>query len=92
MHAYLFLPIYLCFAETEFHYPDEDRSRPPVPKHDDKPLMGLKTTKNFITTNAVENITSVPRKPEKKFVDTRIGDTQNLIPSGLEPVFILKKV
>ena len=54
--------------------------------------MGLKTNKNFITTNAVENITSVPKKPEKKFADTRIGDTHNLIPSGLEPVFVHKKV
>ena len=54
--------------------------------------MGLKTNKNFITTNAVENITSVPKKPEKKFVDTRNGDSHNLIPSGLEPMYVHKKV
>ena len=54
--------------------------------------MGLKTTKNFITTNAVENITSVPKKPAKKFADTKNGDTHNLIPSGLEPVYVHKKV
>nr|KAG5709343.1 hypothetical protein BaRGS_029192 [Batillaria attramentaria] len=77
--------------KEKFAYPDENSRRPPVPKKDDRPLMGLKTTKNFITTNAVEAITSVPAKPEKKFADTRIGDTHNLIPSGLEPVFVHKK-
>jgi hypothetical protein len=63
-----------------------------VPDRKDQPLMGLKSTKNFITTNAVNNITSVPKKPEKKFVDTRRGDQHNLIPSGLEPIFVHKKV
>jgi len=77
--------------KEEFKYPDADRSKPSVPKPDDTPLMGLKTTKNFITTNAVENITAVPKLPAKKFVDTKKGDVQNLIPSGYEPVFVHKK-
>ncbi|CAL1530970.1 unnamed protein product [Lymnaea stagnalis] len=77
--------------KEEFHYPDENRKRPPVPKKDELPLMGLKTTKNFINTNAVENITSVPKVPAKKYVDTRHGDVHNLIPSGFEPVFVHKK-
>ena len=79
-------------SEREFHYTDEDRKRPAVPPKQDHPLMGLKTTKNFITTNAVQNITSVPKKPEKIFVDTKKGDKNLLEPSGLEPVFIHKKV
>uniref|UniRef100_A0A0B6ZXA2 Enkurin domain-containing protein n=1 Tax=Arion vulgaris TaxID=1028688 RepID=A0A0B6ZXA2_9EUPU len=74
-----------------FHYSDDDKKKPPIPKKNDVPLMGLKTTKNFICTNAVETITSVPKLPAKRFVDTRHGDTQNLIPSGLEPVFVHKK-
>jgi len=74
-----------------FKYNDDNRKKPEVPKTNDTPLMGLKTTKNFITTNAVENITAVPKRPAKKFVDTRGGDTQNLIPSGYEPVFVHKK-
>jgi len=77
--------------KEDFHYPDADRNRPAVPERTDRPLMGLKTTKNFITTNAVENITSVPKKPAKKFADTRNGDTHNLIPSGLEPLHVHKK-
>jgi len=80
------------FPEKKFEYPDADRKRPTVPPKDEKPLMGLRTTKNFITKNAVENIMSVPKKPAKKFVDTRGGDTQNLIPSGLEPTYVHKKV
>lgn len=80
------------FLEREFHYPDEERKRPNVPPKQDQPLMGLKTTKNFITTNAVQNITSVPKKPEKIYVDTKKGDKNYLEPSGLEPVFIHKKV
>lgn len=78
-------------TKEPFKYPDEDFRRPPVPKVNDKPLMGLKTTKNFITTNAVEAITAVPSKPKKKFVDTRHGDAHNLVPSGLEPVYVHKK-
>lgn len=77
--------------KKEFHYPDEDRKRPTVPKPDDKPLMGLKTTKNFITQNAVSNIMSVPKKPEKNYCDTRIGDKHPLEPSGLDQQFIHKK-
>jgi len=77
--------------KEEFKYPDDSRKKPDVPKTNDTPLMGLKTTKNFITTNAVENITAVPKRPAKKFVDTKNGDTQSLIPSGYEPVFVHKK-
>ncbi|XP_041367659.1 enkurin-like [Gigantopelta aegis] len=69
----------------------QEAKRPAVPPRCDEPLMGLKTNKNFITTNACQNITSIPKKPEKKFADTRIGDTHRLEPSGLEPVFVHKK-
>ncbi|XP_013392035.1 enkurin-like [Lingula anatina] len=79
------------FAGEPFTYPDADRRRPPVPHKEDKPLMGLRTTKNFITNNAVGNIMSVPKKPDKNFVDTRGGDKWPLDPSGLEPKFIHKK-
>ncbi|XP_069111452.1 enkurin-like [Argopecten irradians] len=77
--------------KTEFKYPDEDRRRPAVPPKDNTPLMGLKTNKNFITTNAVQNITSVPKAPQKIYCDTRNGDKNFLEPSGLEPKYIHKK-
>ena len=40
--------------------------------------MGLKSNKNFINTNAVENIMSVAKKPQPKYVDTPGGTTNNL--------------
>ena len=78
--------------EKDFKYEDEDRKKPAVPKRDDQPIFGLKTNKNFITSNAVENIMSVPKKPEKNYVDTKKGDKNPLEPSGLEPKYIHKKV
>ncbi|KAF4031081.1 Calmodulin-binding [Phytophthora infestans] len=42
----------------KFNYPGT--TRPPVVKKDDKPIMGLKSAKNFITANAVETILAVP--------------------------------
>lgn len=35
--------------------------KPIVPKKDEKPIMGLKSNKNFIVSNAVENILSAPK-------------------------------
>ena len=36
----------------------------PVPTVKDKPVLGLRSNKNFIVTNAVENILSVPKAPK----------------------------
>ena len=47
-----------------------------MPCAKDAPVMGSKTTKNFITQNAVQNIGSVPRKPAHLSVDTKGGDKQ----------------
>lgn len=74
-----------------FSYTDGERRKPNVPRKDDRPIMGLKTTKNFITQNAVENIMSVPRKAERNYVDTKKGDKRPLDPSGMEPKFVHKK-
>lgn len=74
-----------------FKYTDDEAKKPSVPKRDERPIMGLKTTKNFITQNAVENIMSVPKHPSKNYVDTKKGDKHPLDPSGLEPTFIHKK-
>ena len=65
--------------------------KPPVPRHDEKPLMGIRTNKNFVNTNAVENIMSVAKKPLPKYVDTRNGDTSLLEKSGLVPKFLNKE-
>ncbi|CAD8059724.1 unnamed protein product [Paramecium primaurelia] len=44
----------------QYKYPPS--VRPPVPKKDEKPIHGLKSNKNFIVTNAVENILSAPKQ------------------------------
>ena len=38
------------------------KTKAPVPKREEKPVMGLVSSKNFITTNAVEAILSQPTK------------------------------
>lgn len=76
--------------KREFIYSDQVVRRPPVPRHDEKPLLGIRTNKNFINTNAVENIMSVTKKPLPKYVDTRNGDNSLLDPSGLVPKYTKK--
>lgn len=77
--------------KTEISATEYNKRKPHVPRHDDKPLMGIRTNKNFINTNAVENIMSVPKKPLPKFVDTRRGDNNLLDASGLVPKYIKKE-
>lgn len=40
-----------------------------VPKHDEKPIHGLVSDKNFIVANAVENILAAPKLPQTKEKD-----------------------
>jgi len=74
----------LCHSEAE-------RKKPPVPKNGDMPKMGFKTKKDFVTSNALANINSVPANPHRIYVDTRIGDKNLLDPSGLVPKYVAKK-
>ena len=79
-------------AEKPFAYPDAEHRKPLVPRKNEQPIIGLKTTKDFIKLNAVDNIMSVAKKPAKNFVDTKKGDKQPLETSGLEPKYVHKKV
>lgn len=65
--------------------------KPNVPTKTDKPLMGIHTKKDFIKTNAIENIMAVPKKPQHIYADTKSGDKQLLENSGLVPKYIKKK-
>jgi len=76
--------------KSAFIYSDDSNKKPAVPRHNEKPLMGVRTNKNFINTNAVENIMSVPKKSLPKYVDTKGGNTNLLEPSGLVPKYIKK--
>lgn len=53
--------------------------------------MAAKSGKNFITTNAIANITAVPKQPVPKYVDTPAGETHCLEESGLLPKYVHKK-
>ncbi len=82
----LMLPL----TDTDFKF--SDVRKPPVPGHTERPQMGAKSTRNFIATNAVNNIISVPRKPAPIYVDTSAGSKHQLEESGLVPKYINKKV
>jgi hypothetical protein len=43
---------------------DCSHKKAPVPKVTEKPVLGLKSDKNFIVTNAIENILSTAKKEE----------------------------
>lgn len=47
--------------------------------------------KDFISSNAFENINSIARKPKPSYVDTNSGHRNDLISSGLVPNYTLKK-
>lgn len=94
---------YLKAHEKEFKLPEKEyvpkKSREETPKKPEvpdqtknRPLLGIKTNKNFISQNAVDTIMAVPKNPEKTMVDTRKGDRFPLETSGLVPLYVKKKV
>ena len=56
------------FIEKTYHYKD-DSKKPPVPKKDEKPILGLVSDKNYIVANAVENILAAPKMPVNRDKD-----------------------
>ena len=58
--------------------------KPPVPSRNDKPVQGLKTEKNYVTSNAIEAINSTPKQgPEE---DVRLHEEYGRIPKYLSSV------
>jgi len=53
-------------GRTTASYPDSPKydfeKRPGVPRRDEKPIMGITTSKNYVTANAVEAILQVPKQ------------------------------
>jgi hypothetical protein len=68
----------------------EGTRKPPVPTRNEQNDPAAPTEKDFIKTNAIENITSVPRKPKAQYCDTNTGHKNDLLTSGLVPRFTLK--
>mmetsp|Transcript_66878 Transcript_66878/g.178793 ORF Transcript_66878/g.178793 Transcript_66878/m.178793 type:complete len:250 (-) Transcript_66878:200-949(-) len=65
---------------------DASHAKPPVPRRDEKPVMGLVSQKNFITANAVDNILAVPKKPISKDVNYLKKQDYGKVPGYLNRV------
>jgi len=54
---------------TASKYQRDGVKKVPVPLKDEKPIMGLVSDKNFIVSNAVENILAAPKLPSNSDKD-----------------------
>ena len=61
----------------------DDRTKPMVPDRRDRPVMGIKTSKNFITANAVEAILQVPKAVENGELNYMKKEDFGKVPSYL---------
>jgi hypothetical protein len=68
----------------EFTYVDTRKSK--VPDKRDRPVMGIKTAKNFITSNAVEAILQVPKVAENGELNYMKKEDFGKVPSYLHEV------
>ena len=58
----------------------------PVPLKDEKPIMGLVSDKNFIVSNAVENILAAPNMPVNKDKDYLKKKNYGKVPRYLQTI------
>jgi len=70
----------------KFEYADTQQRKEGVPSRDNKPVLGLVTSKNFITCNAVENILAVPKKTDVRQVSYMNKKGYGKVPAYLEKV------
>ena len=57
-----------------------------VPKLDEKPIMGLVSDKNFIVSNAVENILAAPKLPANNSKDYLKKKNYGKVPKYLQNI------
>jgi len=70
----------------KFVRPSLTKRKPSVPTRDDRPVMGLQTSKNFIVANAVENILAVPKQVETTEVNFMDKPDYGKVPEYLQQV------
>jgi len=63
---------------------NKESYKPPVPSRDDKPVQGLKTDKNYITSNAIEVINSTPKQSRREGI--RLHEEYGKVPGYLSSV------
>lgn len=71
---------------AKFVRPSLTKRKPAVPSRDDRPVMGLTTSKNFIVANAVENILAVPKQVETSEVNFMDKPDYGKVPEYLQQV------
>merc|ERR1711959_772485 len=70
----------------KFEFTDAVDKKPTVPRRAERPVLGLVTSKNFITCNAVENILAVPKKTDVRQVSYMNKKGYGKVPAYLEKV------
>ncbi len=68
----------------QFNY--EDMRKPKIPDKRERPVMGIKTNKNFITANAVEAILQVPKVIENGELNYMKKEDFGKVPAYLDEV------
>lgn len=75
----------LCFClATKYVRPGPKKV--PVPLKDEKPIMGLVSDKNFIVSNAVENILAAPKLPSNNERDFLKKKNYGKVPRYLQTI------
>merc|ERR1712070_1037797 len=70
----------------KFEFTDAVDKKPAVPRRNERPVLGLVTSKNFITCNAVETILAVPKKTDVRQVSYMNKKGYGKVPAYLEKV------
>merc|ERR1711879_1132493 len=60
--------------------------KPPVPKKEEKPVMNLVTSKNFVVANAVETILAAPKKTSQGAKDYLAKEDYGKVPKYLSHI------
>ena len=76
--------ILIFYLATKYVRPGEKKV--PVPKKDEKPIMGLVSDKNFIVSNAVENILAAPKLPSNNERDFLKKKNYGKVPKYLQTI------
>lgn len=83
---YLQQPISYWFYFLANKYERPGPKKVPVPKKDEKPIMGLVSDKNFIVSNAVENILAAPQLPTNNEKDFLKKKNYGKVPKYLQTI------
>ncbi len=67
-------------------YTRDGEKKAAVPKKDEKPIMGLVSDKNFIVSNAVENILAAPKLPQNSDKDYLKKKNYGKVPKYLQKI------